>query len=411
MDVNISVMLRLFRKEGKVRILVRGLTPWAFGRRSVRAALRPMAADDQAIDDWLSEGVPMRRAAGAAAALVVGLALAGCSSPSPAALARAAAAAQHHRQVLYQEGRGPVVRLGVLADAADATGLAGVQLGYFAQDLGGDVHLNVVGYTSAAAEASALEAGQLDAAYIDPVAALTAWRATSGGVRIVSGVGSGGADLVVAGRITSAAQLAGQQVAAPADTAQAVALTSWLRTEGVAAPVNEAAGVSGAAAVAAFRAGTIAGAWEPAPFDAELVAAGGHVLQDEAGLWPGGRYATAVLVVRRAFLSAHAALVAALLKGQLQANTLINTDRVRAEAAAGTELGSLLGAAVPPTILAGGFGQVTFTNDPIASSLADEAEQASAAGLLSQPGSLAGLYDVQLMNQLLRTAGQQQVQP
>jgi NitT/TauT family transport system substrate-binding protein len=353
----------------------------------------------------------MGRAAGAAAALAVGVALAGCSSPSPAALARAAAAAQHHRQVLYEEGRGPVVRLGVTADAADATGLAGVQLGYFAQDLGGDVHLTVVGYTSAAAEAAALEAGQLDAAYIDPVAALTAWRATRGGLRIVSGAGSGGAELVVARRITSAAQLSGQRVAAPASSAQAAALTSWLRAKGVTAPVDAAAGMSGAAAVTAFSAGTIAGAWEPAPFDAQLVAAGGHVLQDEAGLWLGGRYASAVLVVRSAFLSAHVALVVALLKGQLQANTLINTDRVRAEAAAGTELGSLLGAEVPATIMAAGFGQVTFTNDPIASSVASEAQHASAAGLLSQPGSLAGLYDLQLMDQLLRTAGQEQVQP
>jgi NitT/TauT family transport system substrate-binding protein len=354
----------------------------------------------------------MWRAVGAAAALlVVGVALPGCSSPSPAALARAAQAAQHHRQVLFEEGRGPVVRLGVLADAADATGLAGVQLGYFAQDVGGGVHLNVVGYTSAAAEAAALGAGQLDAAYIDPVAALTAWRATGGGVRVVSGAGSGGAELVVARRITSAAQLAGQGVAAPAGSSQAAALTSWLRAKGVTASVDPAAGVSGAAAVAAFSAGKIAGAWEPAPFDAQLVAAGGHVLQDEAVLWPDGLYATALLVVRQAFLSAHAALVVALLKGQLQANTLINTDRVRAEAAAGTELGFLLGAAVQAPVLAAAFGQVTFTNDPVATSVVIEAEDAAAAGLVKSAGSLAGLYDLRLMDQLLRTAGQQQVQP
>ncbi len=354
----------------------------------------------------------MWRAVGAAAAvLVIGVALPGCSSPSPAALARAAQAAQHHRQVLYEEGRGQVVRLGVLADAADATGLAGVQLGYFAQDLGGAVHLNVVGYTSAAAEAAALEVGQLDAAYIDPVAALTARQAAGGGVRIISGAGSGGAELVVARRITSAAQLAGQRVAAPADSAQAAVLSSWLRSRGMSASVDAPAGASGAAAVAAFSAGTIAGAWEPAPFDTQLVAAGGHVLQDEAGLWPGGRYATAVLVVRQAFLSAHAALVVALLKGQLQANTLMNTDRVRAEAAAGTELGSLLGAAVQAPVLAAAFGQVTFTNDPVATSVVTEAEDAAAAGLVKPAGPLAGLYDLQLMDQLLRTAGQQQVQP
>ncbi len=56
-------------------------------------------------------------------------------------------------------------------------------------------------------------------------------------------------------------------------------------------------------AVLAFKAGSIAGGWEPAPYDAEMVADGGHVLVNEASLWPGGQFVTTELVATQSFIS------------------------------------------------------------------------------------------------------------
>ena len=52
-------------------------------------------------------------------------------------------------------------------------------------------------------------------------------------------------------------------------------------------------------AVDEFASGQIAGGWEPQPYAAEMVAAGGHVMVDEASLWPGGKFVTTQLVGRR----------------------------------------------------------------------------------------------------------------
>ncbi len=80
-----------------------------------------------------------------------------------------------------------------------------------------------------------------------------------------------------------------------------------------------------------FKSGQIAGGWEPAPYDIEMVQDGGHVLVNEASLWPKGQFVTTNLVVTQKFLAAHPTVVSGLLKGQIQANNYIrsNTSRSR----------------------------------------------------------------------------------
>ena len=156
----------------------------------------------------------------------------------------------------------------------------------------------------------------------------------------------------------------------------------------------------------AAGAGLVAGAWELAPFDTQMAAAGGHVLVNEAAVWPGGRFATAVLVVTARFLSAHPAMVNALLKGHVQGTDLLNTDRTLAQAAAGTEFTDLFGVSLPAPLLTASFAQITFTNDPLAATMLTETQHAAAAGLLKPTRSLAGLFDLSPLNKLLRAAGQ-----
>jgi NitT/TauT family transport system substrate-binding protein len=301
-----------------------------------------------------------------------------------------------------------VVRLGLVDGLADAPGLVAVQKGYFQQDLGTGVIVQPVPYVSAATEAVALAAGRLDAAYIDPVAAVRLWQISHGRmIRVVAGAASGGAELVVSAKVTGPRGLTGKPVAAPAGSAQDAALGSWLRQHAVTAPSTAgSAHGGGSAAVQAFRAGQIVGGWELAPFDAQMTADGGHVLVNETALWPGGRFATAVLVVTVKFLSAHPAMVTALLKGQVQGTALLTTDRPSAQAAAATALTDLFGHSLPPPLLAASFAQVTFTDDPLAATMLAEARHAAAPGLLTTPRSLAGLFDLGPLNKLLHAAGQ-----
>ena len=52
--------------------------------------------------------------------------------------------------------------------------------------------------------------------------------------------------------------------------------------------------------------------------------------------------------------------------------------------------------------------KLTFTNDPIASSLHTSAEHAESVGLLEKV-DLDGIYDLTLLNEVLKTAGETSV--
>ncbi|HEY1674784.1 MAG TPA: sulfonate ABC transporter substrate-binding protein, partial [Streptosporangiaceae bacterium] len=83
----------------------------------------------------------------------------------------------------------------------------------------------------------------------------------------------------------------------------------------------------------------------------------------------------------------------------------------QAEAATNAELTSVLGKGLDPSVLSASFQQITFTNDPIASSLTTDAQHAVAVGLLKPVNNITGLYDLGPLNKLLTAAGEPQVSP
>ncbi len=345
----------------------------------------------------------MRRALLAAGAAAVTVLAAGCGSS-----AASSGSGSSQPQI--------TLRLGFLANITHAPALVGVDKGFFTKALGKNVTLKVSIFDSGTEETTAILAGQLDAAYVGPNPAINAWQKSSGSaIKIVSGAASGGASLVVKKGITSAAQLKGKSLATPSlGNTQDVAARYWLKQNGLATTATGGGAVAikpvkpNSAAVLEFKSGQIDGGWEPAPYDAELVADGGTTLVNEASLWPGGKFVTTNLVVTQGFLKAHPSAVDALLKGQVQANDYISKDQAAAEAAANAELTKLTGKGLKPAILAQAFKEITFTDDPIASSLATDAQHAAAVGLL-KPVQLNGIYDLSPLNKLLQAAGEPQV--
>ena len=315
-------------------------------------------------------------------------------------------------------GQHVTLRLGFLANITHAPALVGLNKGFFTKNLGSGVTLKTSVFSSGTEETTALLAGQLDAAYVGPNPAINAWQKSSGkAIKIISGAASGGAALVVKPSITSASQLKGQKVATPSlGNTQDVALRYWLKQHGLTTTQTGGGDVPvtpikpNSAAVLQFKSGQIAGGWEPAPYDSEMVADGGKVLVNEASLWPAGKFVTTNLVVTQSFLKAHASVVSNLLKGHVEAVKYINANTSSAEAAANAELTTLLGKGLKSSALAASFKEITFTNDPIASSLATDAKHAVAVGLL-QPVNLNGIYDLTPLNAVLKANGEPQVSP
>ena len=309
-----------------------------------------------------------------------------------------------------------VVRLGFLANITHEPALVGLEKGFFAKQLGKNVTLKTTVFSSGTEETTAILAGQLDAAYVGPNPAINAWQKSNGtAIKIISGAASGGASLVVKNGITSATQLKGKSLATPSlGNTQDVAARYWLKQHGLTTTPTGGGQVAikpikpNSAAVLQFKSGQLDGGWEPEPYATEMVLDGGTRLVNEASLWPGGKFVTTNLVVTQSFLKDHPAAVNGLLKGQIEANSYINSNPTAAAQSANAELTKLLGKGLPSDVLTQSLKYITFTNDPIASSLTIDAQHAVAVGLL-QPVNLRGIYDLGPLNKLLQSDGQSQV--
>jgi NitT/TauT family transport system substrate-binding protein len=165
---------------------------------------------------------------------------------------------------------------------------------------------------------------------------------------------------------------------------------------------------SAAAEAAALLHGQLDAAYVD-PVDAVAAWQGSHgEFRIVAGASSANGTATSVLLVSTKLLTAKDDEVQGLLKGQVEAAELLNTNRTSAQAAIGAELAEL-GHTTSPTQLASLFVGITFTNDPMAASVASQAQQAVAAGRLRPVTRLSGIYDVGPLNRLLRSAGLLQV--
>src|SRR5947207_14236676 len=298
--------------------------------------------------------------------------LAACSSGSPKASGTA------------------VLRLGYYPNLTHATAIVGVDQGIFAKDLGSKVQLKTSTFTAGPEEVTALFADALDAAYMGPNPAINAYIKSGGqAVRIISGATSGGAFLVVKKSINSAADLKGKTIAAPQlGNTQDVALRNWLKSKGLRTTTAGGGDVKildqdNATSLDTFKQGQIDGAWVPDPWASRLVVEGGaKVLVDERDLWPGGKYVTTQLVVRTAFLQQHPYVVENLLKGQVEANDFIHSNSDQAKQIVGAGIEKLTGKSLKPAVLDRAWTKLTFTDDPIASSLRQSAAAALALGFI-----------------------------
>jgi NitT/TauT family transport system substrate-binding protein len=109
------------------------------------------------------------------------------------------------------------------------------------------------------------------------------------------------------------------------------------------------------------------------------------------------------VLVRADFLAAHPATVKRFLSGLVDTMAFIQAHASQAQTAAGQQL-TALGSTLGPAVLSAAWSDLTFTTDPLASSLQQEAAHAVAAGLLSSP-KLDGIFDLTSLNQVLKSKG------
>jgi NitT/TauT family transport system substrate-binding protein len=308
------------------------------------------------------------------------------------------------------------LRLGYFPNVTHATAIVGVENGIFQDKLGSRVTLTTQTFNAGGDVVEAIFNGGLDASYVGPNPALNAWAQSEGtAIKIISGATSGGAFLVVSPDITSPDQLAGKKLGSPQlGNTQDVALRAWLKEQGYTTDLEGGGDVSilpqaNADVLTAFSTGALDGAWVPEPWATRMIEeGGGHVLVDERDLWPEGEFVTTQLMVSQEFLSAHPDVVKHLLEGQVAANQFVNENAAESQQVVATAIGELTGSGLDPGILAAAWENLVFTDDPIASSLAESAAHAEEVGLLD-PVDLDGIYDLSILNEVLSAQGMEEI--
>jgi NitT/TauT family transport system substrate-binding protein len=309
------------------------------------------------------------------------------------------------------------LRLGYFPNVTHAPAIIGAQDGAFAKALGDNVDLKLTTYNSGTEVTTAILAGALDASFVGPNPAINAFQKSNGTIiRIVAGTASGGAFLVVKPSITSVADLKGKKLATPSlGNTQDVALRAFLKSKDLDADLEGGGDVSiipqdNSTTVTAFQTGAIDGAWVPEPYATLLRNDGGKVLVDEATLWPEGKFVTTQLVVATKFLEDHPEQVSALIKGLSESIDLIKSDPTEAKKLVSDGIDKITGKPLPIPIVTSSFSNITFTLDPITSSLKKDAADAKDVGLIDS-ADLEGIYDLTLLNEQLQAKGEERITP
>lgn len=304
------------------------------------------------------------------------------------------------------------IRIGYFGNVTHAPALIGEREGLFAAALGEGVDIEYVYFNSGNEAIEALFSGGLDASFIGPNPAINGFAQSDGeALRIVAGTTSGGAALVVSQDIASVADLAGKKVATPSlGNTQDVAARAYFASQGFGTDTTGGGDISiipqaNADTLTAFQAGEIDGAWVPEPWATRLVLeGGGTVLLDEADLWPDGHFVTTHLIVATGYLEDHPDTVKGLISGLLDAIDFANTNVAAAQAATNAGIERITTRPLPDETIAGAWENLTFTADPVASSLQKSKDDAVAVGLLDDM-DLTGIYDLRLLDEVLAERG------
>ena len=308
------------------------------------------------------------------------------------------------------------VRIGYFGNLTHATALVGREQGLFQKELGA-TKAEYATFNAGPSEIEALNSGSIDIGWIGPSPAINGYTKSNGkSLRIIGGSASGGVKLVVnPKKITSLKDVKGKKIATPQlGNTQDVAFLNWAAEQGY--KIDPQSGKGDVTVVRtdnkitpdAYKSGSIDGAWVPEPTASKLVAEGGKVLLDESTLWPDKKFVITNIIVSQKFLDAHPKAVEAVLKASVESNKWINANPDAAKTAANKQLAADSGKALPANVLDPAWSSISFTDDPLASTLNTEAAHAVKAGLLTKP-DLKGIYDLTLLNKVLKAEGESTV--
>jgi NitT/TauT family transport system substrate-binding protein len=335
-----------------------------------------------------------------------------------------------------------ILRLGYFPNVNHAQAIIGLKNGDFQKFMEGNqsdstrgkIKINEFVFSDGPSALEALFGGQIDAAYVGPNPAISGFIASGKeGLKIISGVSSGGASFVVrndAG-IQSVKDLGGKKFASPQlGNTQDISLRKYIVNNGFKTVENggnvTVVTTKPADIFTLFLKKQIDGAWVPEPWATRLVnEANGKIFVDERDLWPPqGKFVTANIIVRTDYLKENPDVIKKLLEAHVNETLWINSQlsEISNDRSVGNNskvsqvvnafnngLKQITGKTIPNDEIREALTRMTFTYDPLKQSLYKIADDANSLGLIHNTKdnklNLTGIYDLALLNKVLQEKG------
>jgi sulfonate transport system substrate-binding protein len=307
------------------------------------------------------------------------------------------------------------IRVGAFPNITHAQAMVGKVNGTFEKAMGPNVKIDWKTFNAGPAAIEALFAGAIDMTYIGPNPTISGYVRSNGeALRVIAGVSSGGAALVVRNDsgIQSPADFHGKKIASPQlGNTQDVALRSWMKANGLKSRDKggdvQIIPLANPDQLTLFLKKELDAAWAPEPWATRLIREGnGRLFLDERTLWPNGQFVCANLIVSAKFLKEHPELVKNWLRAHVELTDWINGHLPEARRILNQQIQNETGKALPQGLLDEAFGRMQVTYDPLRASLLTSAKSAFEAGFLGrQMPDLSNVYDLSLLNQVLAEKG------
>ena len=311
------------------------------------------------------------------------------------------------------------IRVGAFANITHSQAMVGKSMGWFERQLGPSARIEWKTFNAGPSEIEAIFAGAIDLGYIGPNPAISGYVRSNGeALRVIAGATSGGAALVVRGDsgIQNPVDFHRKRIASPQmGNTQDVSLRYWLIAHGMKSTDKggdvQVIPVANPDQLTLFLRKQLDAAWAPEPWATRLIhEANGRLFLDERDLWPNHQFVTAHLIVRTKFLLEHPDMVKKWLAAHVELTDWIHAHPDEAKRAMNAQIQKETGKALPADVLDEAFGRIEVTYDPIRSSLLTSAKWAFDAGFLGrQMPDLSRLYELDLLNQVLREKGKRAV--
>lgn len=311
-----------------------------------------------------------------------------------------------------------IIRIGHFPNVTHAQGVIGHALtrlgkGWFEERLGKDVEIQWYVYDAGSSAMEGIFADSIDLAYVGPSPSINAFIRSNGElIRIVAGASSGGASLIVhkEGNIKKDEDFKGKRIGTPEfGNTQDIAARFWLKSLGL--HITQVGGdaivipTSQGNQILLFKKNELDAVWTIEPWASNLVINyDGKVYLEEKDLWreTNGKYVTTHLVSNQKFLKENPILLKKVLLAHLELTEWIKTHEQEAKELLTNEIKKETNIALPKKVLDRAWEHFELTYDPITQSLFKYAEEAYSLGFIKEKPQLARIYDLTILNEILK---------